>query len=89
MKSGIHSSSHDYTKAGFAGNPTRLGEARFPPPHELDALATRLSRIDWQLNPSVTHFLLAFLGIKSLNPKADAPASAYAVQWRQSVPPTS
>jgi len=32
------------TNAGFARNPTRLGEARFPSPHERNALAPRYSR---------------------------------------------
>ncbi|MCL2163916.1 MAG: hypothetical protein FWH55_05875, partial [Oscillospiraceae bacterium] len=31
------------TYAGFARNPTRLGEARFPSPHEREALAPRYS----------------------------------------------
>jgi len=35
------------TKAGFARNSTRLGEARFPSPHADDAYAPRYSRGVW------------------------------------------
>ncbi|MCL2164693.1 MAG: hypothetical protein FWH55_09965 [Oscillospiraceae bacterium] len=37
---------HQYSKAGFARNPTRLGEARFPSPHADDVRAPRCSRGD-------------------------------------------
>jgi len=34
----------NFTNAGFARNPTRLGEARFPSPHADDVRAPRYSR---------------------------------------------